>query len=1327
MPMHRSCLLLLLCCYVFRGYGQGLIGFRSAPGSFQLTATPILIDTTDYWLVRQAGQWLASDLQKVTGQASAVRGAPGSAPRLIIIGTLDKSPLIRRLLASGKIRVDDLRGKWDAFSLQRVAHPFKGVDEALVICGSNKRGAAYGALELSREMGVSPWYWWADVTIRQQPSVYAQHLPYFSAPGVKYRGIFINDEAPAFSGWTKAAFGGVNHHVYEKMFELLLRLKANFLWPAMWGNAFNDDDTLNPVLADRYGIVMSTSHHEPMLRAQQEWKRYGSGPWDYEANAKVLQDFWRTGIRHMGSHESIVTIGMRGDGDKPMAAGSDTVLLKKIVADQRGIIGSVTGKNPADVPQVWAIYKEVQDYYDKGMRVPDDVTLLFCDDNWGNIRRLPAPGSAPRKGGYGIYYHFDYVGGPRNYKWLNTNSITRTWEQMHLAYENDVRQIWVVNVGDLKPMEYPISFFLDYAWDPVHWDAAKVEAYARTWASEQFGPQHAVAIGHLLAQYSFFNSRRKPELLAPDTYSVTNYRESERVTAQYDLLREQAEALYQELPAADRDAFFELVLYPIQACSNLGDLYASAALSHLYTTQGRAGTNVLADSVRAQFARDSLLSYQYNHDLAGGKWMHMMDQTHIGYTYWQEPRRNTMPTVATLSLPAGALMGISVEGSDAWWGEGEPARIADSLGSAPQPASTGEAHLPWFSVYLPLRHYIDLFDRGATPFDYTITTSAPWVKVSSPAGRVVTGQRIWVAIDNHAAPPDASEATVTVTASTGKTVTVHLSLQGRVSGTVPTDDFVESDGYVAMDAAHYTKAVTAPGIRWVSIAGVGKAGTGVTPFPVTAPAVAATSLTATAPSLTATAVTAQHGPRLDYAFYIFDTGVSQIQLYCAPTLSYYGAGRRLALSIDDEAPVILSLPDQQEGPVWNKMVADNIAIVTMPVSLTSMGAHTLHYWMVDPGVVLQKLVVDLGGLKPSYLGPPETPMQPGLKDYFRDDFPVGVAVAPRDLSGPGAPLILRQFNSLTPENAMKMAPIHPEPDRYNFVAADAIVAFAQAHGLRVRGHNLCWHEQVPAWLFRGDAPGAPGGASGGAGGTSGGAAGAATVTKAMLLQRLHDHIDAVVGRYKGRIYAWDVVNEAISDDSTQFLRNSPWYQICGEDFIKEAFIYAHAADPDAQLFYNDYNTERPEKRERVYRLLKDLVDAGVPITGVGLQAHWSLWEPSAADLRAAIERFSSLGLKIQFTEVDLSVYPWEKNRRARLASDDDTFTAALSARQAARYKMVFDIFREYKDVINGVTFWNVTDAHTWLDSYPVPGRKNHPLLFDVEGEPKEAFWEVVGE
>lgn len=329
----------------------------------------------------------------------------------------------------------------------------------------------------------------------------------------------------------------------------------------------------------------------------------------------------------------------------------------------------------------------------------------------------------------------------------------------------------------------------------------------------------------------------------------------------------------------------------------------------------------------------------------------------------------------------------------------------------------------------------------------------------------------------------------------------------------------------------------------------------------------------------------------------------------------------------------------------------------------------------------------------------------GLKDYYKSYFPVGVAVGARQLQGSEAELIKQQFNSVTPENAMKMGPIHPEENRYFWKDADDIVNFAQQNKLRVRGHNLLWHEQTPPWLFKN-----PDGT---------------TVSKDVLLQRLHDHIFTVVKRYKGKIYAWDVVNEAISDNPSEFLRNSEWLKICGDEFIAKAFEYAHEADPQAVLFYNDYNTERPEKRERVYKLLKQLKDANVPIHAVGLQGHWSLQEPTEPELRKAIEQYASLGLKVQITELDVSIYPWEKERRARRPDESDAYTPELEQKQAAQYKMFFRVFRDYKNVLTGVTFWNVSDKYSWLDTYPVPGRKNYPLLFDQNQKPKKAFWEVV--
>jgi endo-1,4-beta-xylanase len=329
----------------------------------------------------------------------------------------------------------------------------------------------------------------------------------------------------------------------------------------------------------------------------------------------------------------------------------------------------------------------------------------------------------------------------------------------------------------------------------------------------------------------------------------------------------------------------------------------------------------------------------------------------------------------------------------------------------------------------------------------------------------------------------------------------------------------------------------------------------------------------------------------------------------------------------------------------------------------------------------------------------------GLKDYYKDYFPIGVSVGPRNLSGDEADLILHQFNSLTPENAMKMGPIHPQEDRYNWKDADSIVSFAQRHGIKVRGHNLCWHEQVPDWFFK-DKDGK-------------------LVSKEALLQRLKDHITAVVSRYKGRIYAWDVVNEAVDDNRDSILRPSLWYQICGDEFIKKAFQFVHEADPEAILFYNDYNADHPEKRERIYKLLKLLVDAKVPINAVGIQGHWSIYEPAEKDLRAAIERFSSLGLKVQITELDISIYRWEKERRSRRTNESDAFTPELERMQLEQYGKIFRVLREFRNVITGVTFWNVSDRHSWLDEYPVKGRKNYPLLFGAELNPKKAYWEII--
>ncbi|HJY11892.1 MAG TPA: glycosyl hydrolase 115 family protein, partial [Flavobacterium sp.] len=489
------------------------------------------------------------------------------------------------------------------------------------------------------------------------------------------------------------------------------------------------------VLADEYGIVMGTSHHEPLTRAHAEWAKLDKGKWDFSTNSENLISFWKEGMKRMGNTETIVTVGMRGDGDEPMTQGTAIDLLENIVKTQRDIIKETTKKPIEETPQMWALYKEVQDYYDKGMRVPDDITLLLCDDNWGNIRKLPELNAKPRKGGYGIYYHFDYVGGPRNYKWINTNQIERTWEQMDLAYQYGVDKIWIVNVGDIKPMEFPTEFFLDMAWNPEKWNAGNLEQYYTQWSKENFDDQYTSEIAQIIKLYTKYNSRRKPELLNEKTYSITNYNEAETVLADYKKLVEKANAINEKIKPEYKEAYYQLVLFPVLASANLNELYVATAKNKLYASQGRASANSYAKQVKELFQKDSLLTNYYHTKMANGKWNHMMAQTHIGYTSWQEPKNNIIPETKTILLANKAEAGIAIEGSENWW-----------------PNNTAEIVLPTFISADNPSYFVDIFNRGAIPFDFKITAEENWIKFSKVKGKINTEERILVSIDWKKAP-----------------------------------------------------------------------------------------------------------------------------------------------------------------------------------------------------------------------------------------------------------------------------------------------------------------------------------------------------------------------------------------------------------------------------------------------------------------------------------------------------------------------------------------------------------------------------------------------
>lgn len=637
--------------------------------------SPVVYDENDWAGVVRAIGDLQLDVERVTGKKPVVDASGSTSNYCVMVGTLGKSKLIDGLVSAGKLDAGDLEGKWESFVIATIRNPAPGIDQALVIAGSDKRGTIYGIYELSEQLGVSPWYWWADVPPKKRSEAYVLPGRYASGePKVKYRGIFINDENPCMQLWARERFGGMNSEMYSHMFELMLRLRANLLWPGMWGtfkehepdvpifkdedgnfqgNCFNEDDPDNPRLADEYGIIMGTSHHEPMQRSQQEWLRhkdeYGNGEWNYLTNKDGVQRFFRDGIESTKNYESLITMGMRGDEDEPMvdagSAAANFKVLEGIMDDQRRIIEEVTGRPAAEMPQIWTLYKEVLEYYDQGMNVPDDMIIVLCDDNWGDVRRLPDLGAEKHPGGYGMYYHAGYYGAPRACKWLSVTQIPQVWEQMQLTYEYGVDKLWILNVGDLKPNEYLMDFFLRMAWNPECYSADNLGHYSQAFCAQQFGETFAAEAALILDTYCKYAGRVTPEMLDEKTYDLPSG-EFKQVRDEFLALEARALRQFIALPEERHDAYQQLILYPVQALANVYDLYYSVAMNRNLAAEKDPAANAWADRVEACFERDAELTFDYNHQMADGKWNHMMDQPHIGYTTWHGPEHNMMPKVS---------------------------------------------------------------------------------------------------------------------------------------------------------------------------------------------------------------------------------------------------------------------------------------------------------------------------------------------------------------------------------------------------------------------------------------------------------------------------------------------------------------------------------------------------------------------------------------------------------------------------------------------------------------------------------------------------------
>ncbi|KAF7966554.1 hypothetical protein HWV62_37875 [Athelia sp. TMB] len=944
---------------------------------------PVFTSSDDWPGVQKAAADFASDIQKVTGAtpklSNATFATSKSSTPPVIIGTLGKSSLISQIVNHTNLDVSSITGQWESFLSLKVANPIPGVDEAYLIIGSDKRGTIFAIYDLSEQIGVSPWYWWADVPVTRHSSLFlsasgCQHGP----PTVQYRGIFLNDEQPALQNWAMEKFTNgtgsallnspFNHLFYTKLFELLLRLKANYLWPGMdlafetiaasltRSSAFNVDDVLNQPLADWYGIVMGTSHEEPMMRSiPNEWSLFGVGPWDYSSNAQEIYNFWVNGTERAKPYESLFTIGMRGDGDLPLSEGDDISVLQQVISDQRQILSNTfNGTDITTIPQMWALYKEVEGYYDDGLRVPDDVCLLWTDDNWGNVRRYPVQSERNRAGGAGVYYHYDYVGTPRDFKWITSSQISKTYEQMSLAVDRNATRIWIVNVGDLKPYELNTEFFINLGWNATRWTPFNLDSFVSTWAQREFDldSSDAAAVSNIIANVTQWNARCKPELLDGSTYSLTDYREAETVLANWAALSDASTRIYDKLPASAQPAFFELVHHPVLASSTLGNMWIAQGLNNLRASQARLSTNALADQVESLFAQDWELENEY-HTILDGKWDHMMDQTHVMYYYWQQPMANTMPPISRVQPKKQALPGpmrISPEGTLGAWPGDNPNQCAQGY-NCPEPTVYLDAYTP------SQQRYFDVGAGGPYPFTFTAVSNATWLKLTPSKGSISptnTEIRVEASVD-WSKLSGAEQATINFTASApGQPLQLtrayfianHTVVQSGFKGKsfllfrcAPTDKillgFVEGDGGISIEAAHATRNTTVSGVTWTELPGYGKTTSGVTPWPRT--------------GNDGNNFTIGSGPSLEYDFFNFNTvdgSNVNITVLVSPSFNANGDDQPLAFAVqvDSQAaqrlqPMPVAVPGGTPAG-WNDFVANSIISVNLTTT-ASPGAHTL--------------------------------------------------------------------------------------------------------------------------------------------------------------------------------------------------------------------------------------------------------------------------------------------------------------------------------------------------------------------------------------------------
>ena len=978
--MKHLILMLSALVAVSAGHAQVAVHEKSPETKYAFTlASPrqtaaILYDASDAAVVKRAAELFAADVEAVTGRRPQVTSATGETGPAVIVGTVGGSALIRRLSEAGKIDTAPLEGAWERYLIQTVANPLPGIRKALVIAGSDRRGAAYGLFTLSELIGVSPWYWWADVPVKKHAALHVDAPPTYSqTPSVRYRGIFLNDEDWGLTPWASQTFeperGNIGPRTYAKVCELLLRLKANYLAPAMHpvSTSFNQIPE-NKLVADTFAIVMGSTHCEPLLlNTASEWDTQTMGPWNYDKNKEGINRVLTQRVRENSPYENVYTLALRGLHDGAMSTTlpmhEKVRMLQQALLDQRQILAENIDRPVETVPQAFTPYKEVLEIYSNGLELPDDVTIVWPDDNYGYMKRLSGVREQRRTGRSGVYYHVSYLGVPHSYLWFSTTPPSLMYEELRKAYDTTADRLWLLNCGDLKGSEMQVSLFLDMAWDIGRFTADNVVTYPARWLAGIFGEAYYDRLEAMTREHLRLAFPRKPEhmgwgyhwnrfdhnceQLTDTDFSFTNYDEAPRRLEAYRKLGARAEALLHEIGDEARPAFYQLVYYPLRGAELMNRMTLGGQRNRWYARQGRAATNAVRDEVQRCYDSLQVITRGYN-SLLGGKWNHMMSmrQNYDGVSAYFN-----LPHLATHDAAGAPRLALQVAGEDV-----TGARAFHAL--------------PAFDNYLRRTYPVEIYNRGGGTLAWTAHASEPWVVLSKSAGKTADEERITVGIDWEKAPSgNAVPAQIVFRAGEqSEKVLVSLFNPTAPSRAELRGIYVENNGCVSIPAAGCHRVRENDRIKITAVEDLGIEGPALQLGDPTAPLQIFRS---------------RDVPCAEYDFYAFDAGSVDVYTYVLPTFPLHAdrdfrigentnTDTKYSVQIDDGALATPSSSHVEYSQVWFESVLRNCAVNKSTLHIDKPGRHTLRIRVGDPGIVLQKIVLDFGGMKRSYLGPQST-------------------------------------------------------------------------------------------------------------------------------------------------------------------------------------------------------------------------------------------------------------------------------------------------------------------------------------------------------------------